>query len=117
MSHEYHATALIMRRTEYVLEQENISIKELSERTGITVRRLQTLFNSKHAELRTEEYIAIGNALQLSLDYFTLIQDMDKSPEIQLRNAEILYKVLRMEPQQRKEFFAFLEKEFEDADA
>ncbi len=117
MNHKHNATALVMKRTRYVLDQENISIKEFSEKTGITVRRLQNLFNSERSELRMREYIAIGDALQLSLDYFTMIQDMDKSPEIQLRNAELLYKLFRMEPEQRKDFFTFLEHEYKSTNS
>lgn len=117
MNNRNQSTALVMRRTRYVLERENISIKDFSEKTGITVRRLKTLFNSDRAELRMQEYLAIGEALELPLDYFTLIADEDLSPTNQQKNAEILYSVLRMTPEQRKDFFAFFEQEIKKTDS
>lgn len=114
MNNKHSGTALVMKRAKYVLDQENISLKDFSEKTGITVRRLKTLLESDRSELRLREYSAIGDALGLPLDYFSQIDDSNQSFENQMANCELLYKLFRMSSEERKECFAFVERKMKE---
>lgn len=53
------------------ISDRNISLKELSGRTGISEKRLMNIFVKEECELAVDEYVAVCGALELPVDYFS----------------------------------------------
>lgn len=51
------------------LEENNITVKELAEKSKINVRCLYDIFNANR-KISAEEYIAICYALNVKMEYF-----------------------------------------------
>lgn len=57
------------RLYEYINDH-NISIKEISARTGISKKRLDKIFLKEECDMALDEYIAVCDAIDVALDYF-----------------------------------------------
>lgn len=72
------------------LEFQDIQIKELAKRTGISKNTLDKYLSGKKAQPGVENAVKIAKALGVSVEYLVRNSEKETFPSIQLTESEIL---------------------------
>ena len=75
---------MIAKQVENYLSGKNVDLKVFSEKTGLTVKHLQRIWDGQE-KMTVEEYEKVCTVLELPFDYFFNLDKQEKKKDFLLR--------------------------------